>query len=118
MDRCGLELTSDSPQIKITGRYYNRSSHAMVWIGLFKSNNPVLSSENAMLKYSAEVILKITKLAEHDNHIKLTIHPGTSHFVQISGSESGIKGSAFRDLENSELHTRSRNGLVLFSEPH
>ena len=39
-DQCGLELIAESPQIKLTNRYYNRSSHALVWTGLFKSKNP------------------------------------------------------------------------------
>ena len=101
MDQCGLELIADSPRIKITGRYYNRSSHAMVWTGLFKSKNPVLASENPMLKYSADVILKISKLIKPDIHIKLTVHPGIAHFVEISTPDVKNQASVHKIVRNT-----------------
>lgn len=106
MDQCGLKLTEDSPQIKISGRYYNRSSHALVWTGLFKSKYLALPSGNPMLKTSSDVFLKITKLTDDDIEVKLNVEPGISHFVEISKPQSKGQTMTIRNTQvTKEIET-------------
>jgi hypothetical protein len=117
MDQCKFKLTPALDQVKITGRYYNRASHAMAWTGIFEAEKPVLASEGQVQIQAADVILRIEKLSKEKSvEVKLVIDPGASHFVEISASSSGIKGSPVKSLENTQLEIRSRNRLATFSK--
>ena len=88
MDQCKFKLTPASDQVKITGRYYNRSSHAMAWTGIFESNKLAFNSAGNVSKPSADIVLRISKLKENDINVRMVVEPGIIHFVEIGTNSS------------------------------
>ncbi len=102
MNHAGFNLIPASDQIKITGYYYNRVSHALAWTGIFKSDKPVFTSEVYMPKSSADIIIKIAKLKEYDINVKVVVEPGIIHFVEISAAGAKIEGPSMPDRSTKE----------------
>jgi hypothetical protein len=111
MNQCGFKLTSASDQVKITGHYYNRTSHALAWTGIFKSDKSAFTSAGNLPTPSADIVLRISKLKENNIDVRLVIEPGIIHFVEIGADSSKkelVNSSYGATRETAEIYKETR----------
>ena len=80
-------LHPGSPDIKIRGKYVNKSSNTVVWSGVFTSKEHFMSHGLDVSPNTASVILKVFQPSGISRKIILEINPGVNHFVEIESKE-------------------------------
>lgn len=80
-----VDLIPQSDDLDITGRYYNKSSHSIVWTGRFK-NGKYLNWFKESDK-DESLVVKISENKGKTVEIPLEIDNGINHFLQITGKK-------------------------------
>jgi len=83
LDQNRFLLKPITDDIKLTGRYYNKSSHAIVWTGVFKHDIPYLEGWFSDLEESGKLVLHIEGKGKKAQ-VELNINPGINHFLEIT----------------------------------
>lgn len=79
-----FKLIPQSKNIKISGRFYNETSHAIAWTGHFKEGTYLNWFKEP--RETEKVFLELTKENKEKVRLELDVSPGTNHFVKLNGS--------------------------------